>query len=87
MHWVQSAEYKEGYKIVVEFEDGSRKEVDLEHHLDQGVFQALKQIDKFKGFRVNHDTDTIEWENGADLSPDFLYAIGGSVDQYRKKAA
>jgi hypothetical protein len=30
---------------------------------------------------VNEATDTIEWENGADMSPDFLYRIGKNVKQ------
>ncbi|MBF0539570.1 MAG: DUF2442 domain-containing protein [Nitrospirae bacterium] len=30
----------------------------------------------FKTVRVNSDIDTIYWDNGADMSPDFLYEIG-----------
>jgi hypothetical protein len=87
MHWVKDAEYKKGYRLLVQFEDGSLKEVDLEKYLDEGIFLQLKPLETFKKFYVNHDTDTIEWDNGADLSPDFLYEIGISVDRYGTKAA
>jgi hypothetical protein len=76
MHWVQSAEYKNEYELQIEFEDGSIRLVNLVRYLDKGVFVPLKDLNNFKKFQVNHDTDTIEWYNGADLSPDFLYEIG-----------
>ena len=76
MHWVQNAEYKNEYEIQIEFEDGSIRLVNLEGYLDKGIFIPLKDLNNFKKFQVNHDTDTIEWYNGADLSPDFLYEIG-----------
>ena len=32
MHWVQSAEYKNGYEIQIEFEDGSIRLVNLKRY-------------------------------------------------------
>jgi hypothetical protein len=81
MHWVQNAEYKKEYELLIEFEDGSIRLVNLERYLDKGIFVPLKDVDNFKKFQVNHDTDTIEWYNGADLSPEFLYEIGKPVAQ------
>jgi len=43
--------------------------------LDGEIFAPLKNIEYFKKVQVNRDIDTIMWENGADLSPDFLYEI------------
>lgn len=35
------------------------------------VFEPLKDVEKFKNFRLN--PFTIEWENGADFAPENLY--------------
>jgi hypothetical protein len=40
------------------------------------IFEPLRDIDYFKTVQVNTDIDTIVWANGADISLDFLYAIG-----------
>ena len=78
MHFVRQAEYLDGYKVRLRFEDGSVKIADLESHLEGEVFESLKDVERFKAFRVDADLDTIVWENGADMSPDFLYEIGAS---------
>jgi hypothetical protein len=76
MHFVKDVAYVCEYKLLVTFEDGVVKLVDLEPYLDGDVFEPLNDIDYFKTVRVNPDIDTIVWENNADLSPDFLYEIG-----------
>ncbi len=40
------------------------------------VFQPLHDIDFFKRFSVKHNT--IEWENGADLAPEYLFSLPGA---------
>ena len=57
------------------------KLVDLAEHLYGEIFECLKDLSYFKTFKVNHDTDTIEWDNGADMSPDFLYRIGKDINE------
>ncbi len=79
MHFVRDVQYIGDYKLRLTFEDGSLREVDLSQHLDGEVFEPLKNVSKFKSVRVNADLDTIVWENGADMSPDFLYEIGVPV--------
>lgn len=81
MHFVRSVAYVADYKLRLTFEDGSMKLVDLEPHLYGEVFEPLKDINAFKRVRVNPDLDTIVWDNGADLSPDFLYEIGRLADE------
>jgi len=76
---VKSVSYVSGYKLLLSFEDGSRRLVDLEHELDGEIFEPLKDVDYFKTVRVNTDLDTIVWDNGADMSPDFLYQVGTMV--------
>ena len=76
MHFVKRVAYVSEYKLLLTFEDGSIKLVDLERELDGEIFEPLKDVNYFKTVRVNPDLDTIVWENGADISPDFLYQIG-----------
>ncbi|MBM3324346.1 MAG: DUF2442 domain-containing protein [Calditrichaeota bacterium] len=76
MRFVRKAVHVSGYKLRLVFEDGSERLVNLEPYLDGEVFEPLNDIDYFKTVAVSPDLDTIVWENGADLSPDFLYEIG-----------
>jgi hypothetical protein len=85
MHYVIEATYLSGYKLVVRFEDGHEKLVDLASHLDGPVFEPLKNPQFFRSFTVNPDIDTVTWPNNADFSPDFLYEIG--LDLIEKSAS
>jgi hypothetical protein len=63
------------------------KVVDLKDELYGEVFEPLKRIELFKRVKVNHDTNTIEWPNGADCAPEFLYEIGREIKTRRKSVA
>ncbi len=79
MHFVRGVKHLWNYKLLLSFEDGSNRLVDLESELDGEVFQPLKDIAYFRTVNVNPDLDTIVWGNGADMSPDFLYEISVPV--------
>lgn len=83
MHFVKDVTYISEYRLRLTFEDAAVKIVDMEPYLDGEIFEPLKDIDYFKTVRVNPDIDTIVWENGADVSPDFLYAIGVEVEEVK----
>jgi len=76
MHFVKHVKYVSDFKLMVSFEDGKTKLVDLEEHLDGEIFEPLKDLTYFRTVCVNPELDTIVWDNGADISPDFLYEIG-----------
>jgi len=76
MRFVTKAKYIDGYSILIVFENGETKIVNLEPYLDGEIFAPLRDISYFKKVKVNKDIDTIVWDNGADFSPDFLYEIG-----------
>jgi hypothetical protein len=76
MHFVREVKYVSGYKLQLKFEDGSVRQVDLANHLDGEVFEPLRNEERFQTVRLNNELDTIVWDNGADMSPDFLYEIG-----------
>lgn len=68
-----SAKYLEDYKIWLEFKDETKGIVDLSNELWGEVFEPLKDKILFQNFKISEISDTIEWFNGADLAPEFLY--------------
>jgi Protein of unknown function (DUF2442) len=81
MHLVKDVTFVSDYKLLLSFDDGSVRRVDLAHELEGEIFEPLKDLEYFKKVRVDPDLATIVWENGADLSPEFLYRIGVPVSQ------
>ena len=71
---VADAKYIDGFKIEFHFSDGKKKVIDFKDELKGEIFEPLKDPGYFKKFRLNDFT--IEWENGADFSPEFLYYYG-----------
>lgn len=70
---VKEAKYQHNYVVWLRFNDGAEGEIDLANELEGEVFGPLKDINKFKSFKVDPVLETIVWENGADLAPEFLY--------------
>ncbi len=71
--WITEATYVDRFNIQLKFNNGVQGTVDLENHLNGPILQPLKDINYFKNFRLN--SWTIEWDNGADISPEFLYQL------------
>ena len=61
----------EGYTLTVVFDNDDTGVLDMKPMLDFGVFRQLKDYETFK--RVHVAFDTIEWECGVDLDPEFVY--------------
>ncbi len=74
---VTKAEYLDGYRVKLLFSNGETKIVDLSQSLNGVMFAPLKDIEFFKRFVIKFNT--IEWENGADFAPEYLYKIGEAV--------
>jgi len=71
---VIDVDYIKGYELLITFSDGIKKLVDLKPYLTGSVFGELLDLSKFVQYGLTHIT--IEWANGADLAPEFLYEIG-----------
>jgi hypothetical protein len=67
---VIGAEYLDGYRLLVDFNDGFSGVVDLGGRLTGPVFRPLNEIDAFRQFKI--DGHTVCWSNGADLAPEYL---------------
>lgn len=73
-------EPRPGYRLYVEFSDGTAGEVDLSERLFGPVFLPLRDEAVFK--RVSLDEFGAPcWPNGADLAPDALYQALRKRDQ------
>ncbi|MBP3744905.1 MAG: DUF2442 domain-containing protein [Prevotella sp.] len=71
---VIKAEYLDGFRLLLWFRNGEQKIVDLSNSLNGTVYAPLKDIEYFKCFSIKFNT--VEWENGADFAPEYLYEIG-----------
>jgi hypothetical protein len=66
------AEPQQNFKMLLTFENGERKVVDLEPLLHGPVFEPiLENPSLFQDVTI--EGGTITWPNGADIDPDVLY--------------
>ena len=73
---VKKVEPHEDFTLLITFDTGEEGILDMKPHLGFGVFQRIADFEQFKTVRVSFDT--IEWDQGVDLDPEFVY------DQCRK---
>jgi hypothetical protein len=59
------------YTLQIEFDNGESGILDMKPYLDFGVFQKLKNVQTFQSAKIAFDT--VEWDNGIDLDPEFVY--------------
>ena len=60
------------YVLSIVFDNGESGTLDMKQFLNFGVFRRLRDRDAFRRVRVSFDT--IEWDSGIDLDPEFVYA-------------
>ena len=69
---VRSVEPLGAYQVLVVFQDGTRREIDLEPYLHGPIFEPMRNNPaKFRAMKIQGGT--IAWDNGADIDPDVLY--------------
>lgn len=69
----------DNYILAVTFDNGEAGILDMKPFLDFGVFRKIRDYDVFKTARVSFDT--IEWDCGVDLDPEFVYSKVSRVKQ------
>jgi hypothetical protein len=69
---VVSVHPNEDFSLTVAFEDGVQGALDMNPYLDFGVFKKIRDFEQFKRVRIAFDT--VEWECGVDLDPEFIRA-------------
>jgi hypothetical protein len=71
---VVDVDYIKDYELLLTFSNGEKRLIDLQPYLTGDVFAEL--LDKEQFIQYGLTPVTIEWANGADLAPEFLYEIG-----------
>lgn len=74
---VVNVDYIKDYIVDLKYSNGEKKRVDFFPLLKSGKKQELLNKNNIILFGLNHWT--LEWYNGVDFAPDFLYQQGVSV--------
>lgn len=69
--------YIKDFLLLLTFTNGEQKLADLGPYLNGEMLQPLRDHTEFVQFALLHHT--LQWANGADVAPEFLYEIGTSV--------
>lgn len=73
----------EDFSLKLVLENGEQRILDMKPYLDFGVFKRIRDYESFKRARVAFDT--IEWDEGVDLDPEFVYEKSKPIgDAYSK---
>lgn len=72
---IEEAQYLDGYRLSLRFEDGSTGIADLSGYPNKSnVFRAFLNAEYFRRFRLEYGT--IVWGNGElDIAPETLYRL------------
>lgn len=69
----------DGYVLTIVFDNGETGHLDIKPILDFGVFGRIRDYDNFR--RVGVSFDTIEWDCGVDLDPEYVYSNSVLIKQ------
>lgn len=61
----------DNYYLLLTFENGEQRYLDMKPYLDRGVFRELADEKVFRSAHLSFDT--VAWNNDIDLAPEILY--------------
>ena len=76
---VVSVHAQHDYMLHITFDNGEVGLLDMAPYLDFGIFSRIKDPHSFAKVRVSFDT--VEWESGVDLDPEFVYSKCRKLDK------
>jgi len=86
MVWVVKTELKGDYTVYVEFNDGVSGLIDFKEELEKEhleIIRELLDLQLFNTVKLSHDT--LCWDNGVDLAPEYLYELAAHQRQVMQK--
>jgi hypothetical protein len=69
----------EDFSLNLVLENGEKRVLDMKPFLDFGVFKKIREYEKSSRARVAFDT--IEWDEGVDLDPEFIYEKSTPIEE------
>jgi hypothetical protein len=76
---VTKVEPTDNFELIIEFDTGEKRLFNVKPIFSYGRFIELKDIHTFK--KVHISFDTVEWENGLDLDPEYLYSMSQIISE------
>jgi hypothetical protein len=82
MHAIIDIIHIEPFKLTLKFESGEIRNVDLQKKLiewggnPKSKFADLKEPKNFLKVKIDPEFQSLVWDNGIDLCPDFLFELG-----------
>ena len=67
------------HALLVRFNNGEQRRLDVRPYLDFGVFERLREPAFFQLAQSDHGT--VSWPGGIDLDPDSVYLEGVALEQ------
>ncbi len=74
-----NVEPKSNYQLILTFENGEKRQFDMNPYLGLGIFCELREVSEFNKVKVSFDS--IEWENKADFDPEVLYNESKKIEE------
>ena len=71
------------YKLEITFDNNEKRIFDVKPYFKFKIFKELQEKNKFDTVKVSGLS--IEWENGADISPDELYNNSRLEEEWKEK--
>jgi hypothetical protein len=88
---VVSFEIVAPYTLLVRFDDGSEQRINFGAVLSGEIYGPLRRLSLFNQVRLDPDTRTLIWPNGADFDPatlhdwpTYAYELAARADRWRK---
>ena len=69
----------DNYNLILTFENGEKRQFDMNPYLNKGIFKELRDLSVFNSVKISFDT--IQWNNEADLDPEILYTHSRKISE------
>ena len=86
LHRVRTFERVGTYALRVDFEDGSRQEIDFTPVLAGELYGPLRDPELFGQVRIDPEAHTLVWPNGADFDPATLHDWPQVIEELSARA-